>query len=193
MKRGQDGDENPQVDIMDIRCALQGDGAAYARLVRRYEAGIARQMWQFTRDRATLEDLVHDVFVEAYLSLPGYQGNAPFEHWLRRIATRTGYRYWKHAAREREKKAALETLRIETAHPERLAPSEAAECAFRMLAHLPPKDRLVLTLLYLEEWSVYEIAQCMGWSRTLVKVRAYRARQKLRAQLEAEGFGRNTV
>lgn len=193
MKRGQDVDANSQTDIKDIRDAIQGDGAAYARLIRRYESGIARQMWHFTRDRATLKDLVHDVFIEAFISLPGYQGKAPFEHWLRRIATRTGYRHWKNATREREKKAALEALRIEAVHLERLAPSEAAECAFHMLEHLPPKDRLVLTLLYLEEWSIFEIAQCMGWSRTLVKVRAYRARQKLRTQLEAEGFGRDTA
>ncbi|HDP33641.1 MAG TPA: RNA polymerase sigma factor [Candidatus Hydrogenedentes bacterium] len=190
MRREQHVDKNPQADIEDIGRALQGDGEAYAHLVRRYEAGIARQMWHFTRDRATRDNLVHDVFVEAYLSLPTYQGKAPFEHWLRRIATRTGYRHWKNEARDRERKTSLELLCSAAIYPERLTPSEAAECAFHMLENLPAKDRLVLTLLHIEEWNVDEIAQCMGWSRALVKVRAYRARRKLRAQLEAEGFGK---
>jgi len=57
-----------------------------------------------------------------------------------------------------------------------------------LLETLPPKDRLVLTLFYFEGWDMGEIAERVGWSRTLVKVRAHRARRKLRALLEEEGF-----
>ncbi len=57
-------------------------------------------MTRFTRDERMLEELVHDVFVEAYFSLDGYRGDAPFEHWLQRIATRVGYRYWTRRGRE---------------------------------------------------------------------------------------------
>jgi RNA polymerase sigma-70 factor (ECF subfamily) len=52
------------------------------------------------------------------------------------------------------------------------------------LEQLPPRDRLVLTLLYLESRSVAEAADLAGWSQTMVKVQAYRARGKLRKLLE---------
>jgi RNA polymerase sigma-70 factor (ECF subfamily) len=52
------------------------------------------------------------------------------------------------------------------------------------LEQLPPRDRLVLTLLYLESRSVAEAAELAGWSESMVKVQAHRARQKLRALLE---------
>ena len=51
----------------------------------------------FSRQPAVAEEMVQDVFVEAYLSLRGFRGSAPFAHWLQKIATRVGYRYWKRA------------------------------------------------------------------------------------------------
>ncbi len=84
----------------DLRAAADGDGDAYGRVIDRYQQTIARRMTRFTRDQRLLEELVHDVFVEAYFSLGGYRGDAPFEHWLQRIATRVGYRYWTRRGRE---------------------------------------------------------------------------------------------
>lgn len=66
-------------------------------------------------------------------------------------------------------------------------PSDTAEYVYRVLELLDPKDRLVLTLQYFEGCSTREIAERMGWTLSLVKVRAFRARRKLRALLlEAE-------
>ena len=176
-------------DRSDIAAALDGDERAFTRLVRRYEAEIAKQMWRFTRDPAVLEELTHEVFIEIYASLARFRGDAPLLHWMRRIATRTGYRHWKREARDRARRAALDTL-TNAPPPENPTPSEAAEFAYRALETLETKDRLVLTLLYFEECDTNEIAERMGWSRTLVKVRAHRARQKLKTQLEAAGYGR---
>jgi len=178
-------------DQRDIAGSLQGDGEAYARLVRRYQGEIARQMGRFTRDRAVLEELVQEVFVEAYMSLPGYKQKAPFLHWLRRIATRTGYRHWKKTARQWKENVELsDTLADPKVYSE---PSEAAEYLYGLLEQLNPADRLVLTLLYFEECDTYEIAERMGWSRTLVKVRAFRARNHLRNLLEQAGFRKEAV
>ena len=61
---------------------------------------------------------------------------------------------------------------------------DAADAAGRvhaLLAELPPRDRLVLTLIYLEGCSVSEAAEQAGWSQTMTKVQAHRARKKLRA------------
>ncbi len=177
-------------DREDIRASLRGDEDAYARLLARYENDVAAQMWRFTRNPQVHEELVHDVFVQAYLSLGGFRGAAPFLHWLRRIATRVGYAHWKLESRARDRQAAAKAefasapQSLETA-----TPSEAGEYVYRVLAQLPPKERLVLNLLYFEDCSTLEIAERTGWSRSLVKVRAYRARQKLKRLLEEAGIG----
>jgi RNA polymerase sigma-70 factor (ECF subfamily) len=176
-------------DRDDIALSLAGDEGAYARLVERYEHLIAQQMWRFTRDLSAHEELVQEVFVQAYLSLKSFKGTAPFEHWIRRIATRTGYRFWTVEARQRAREAPLEALSHEPATDAPATPSEAAEYLFTLLATLPPQDRLVLTLYYFEQCDTREIAARMGWTRTLVKVRAHRARAKLRRELEQAGYG----
>lgn len=176
-------------DRIDIRLSLEGDEDAFARIIKRYQRLIASQMWRFTRDKVELEELVADVFVEAYLSLKTFKGKAPFLHWLRKIATRVGYRFWKKKARDRDRKAELEeNRRFEISDAENETPTEAAEMLHGLLEKLDHKDRLVLTLMYFEDCDTKEIAGRTGWSRSLVKVRAFRARNKLKKMLEAEGF-----
>ena len=171
--------ETPDEGILtDVRAAMAGNGDAYARIIRRYQPAFARRMVRFTRDRAAVEELVHDVFVEAYYSLEKYRGDAPFEHWLQRIATRVGYRYWKRR-RDRTVPLSEETISVAVSDNSR----NAAADAVAVLEQLPPRDRLVLTLLYLESRSVAEAADLAGWSQTMIKVQAYRARHKLRKLL----------
>ena len=178
-------------DQQDIADSLAGNGEGYARLVRRYQDKVTAQMWRFTRDPVILDQLVQDVFVEAYLSLKGFRGRAPFLHWLRRVATRVGFRYWKSRARREVREAALKETSLDlTPAPETLAPVEAADTLYRLLGKLPPADRLVLTLFYLEQCDLNEISARAGWNRTLVKVRLHRARKKLKSLLEEAGMGR---
>jgi RNA polymerase sigma-70 factor (ECF subfamily) len=169
------------VDWADIQNSVNGDGQAFARLVNRYQDQIAAQMWRLSRQPSDCEQLVHDVFVEAYLSLKKYQGRAPFLHWLRKIATRVGYRYWKQQAKQRQRSAApLQDWHKTTAPPEGQTAEEAATLVHSLLVRLPPRDRMVLTLMYLEGCSVAEAAELSGWSQTMVKVQAHRARKKLK-------------
>ena len=91
-----------ETDLNDIQACLNGDDEAYRRLVQRYEQHIVRLMWRFTRDRTECEQLVQDVFVDAYFSLKSYKAQGPFLHWLSIIATRVGYRFWKQRYRSRQ-------------------------------------------------------------------------------------------
>jgi len=177
-------------DWLDVKASVQGDEDAYERLVRRYEKQITGLLWRFTRDPVQCEELVQQVFVEAYFSLKTYRGDAPLLHWLRRIATRTGYKFWREKAREPQEMPLPDFEIMEKIEAqedeERIDPAEAAAVLQALLARLPAPDRLVLTLLYFERCGTQEIAEQMGWSRAKVKTQALRARRKMKEIAERE-------
>jgi len=166
-----------ELDLSDIAAARTGDEAAFARLVSRHQSAVTAILWRFTREPARLEELVQDVFVEAYFGLDGYRGEAPLGHWLARLATRAGYRSWKKSPR-------LAPVPLEGIDPAASAedadPTAAGALVHALLERLPPAERLVLTLIYFDECSVQDVADRMGWSRAMVKMRAYRARRRLK-------------
>lgn len=175
------------VDRDDIRRVLGGDPDYYAQIVGRHQRAIALYMWRFTRDPAICEELVQTVFVQAYLSLGRFRGDAPFHHWLKKIATHVGFHHWKKKKRER----IWAPLLFESAHKResRTASIEDCDLLYHLLAQLTPNDRFVLTMIYFEEMETAEIAELMGSSQTLVRVRAHRARARLRKLLDAHHKG----
>jgi RNA polymerase sigma-70 factor, ECF subfamily len=184
-----DGQATDAPDEDLVRRSLLGDHDAYAQLIRRYQQPIAAYLWRFTTDRTAWEELTHEVFVEAYLALATYRARAPLLHWLKRIATRVGYRYWKQRQRQR-RSLSLDAL---SDAPVALAagntsPAEAHELVHRLLDCMAPRDRLVLTLTYLESHSTAEIAALTGWSRSMIKVQLHRARKRLARITQAMGI-----
>ncbi|MCG8585661.1 MAG: RNA polymerase sigma factor [Pirellulales bacterium] len=173
-------------DHQDVAASLGGDGEAFARLVDRYQNDVGRLMWRFTRDRVEWETLVQDVMVEAYVSLANYRQRGAFGGWLRTIATRVGYRFWKQRDRRREREAMNLAEWDAVAENDEVAVADTADLVHRTLAQMKPRDRLVLTLIYLEQCSIAECAERTGWSQAMVKVQAHRARGRLRKLLEKE-------
>jgi RNA polymerase sigma-70 factor (ECF subfamily) len=169
-------------DAEDITLSLKGDDNAYRRIIEKYQQQISRIMWKFSRDHRTHEELVQDVFVEAYLSLRTYKSKAPLENWLSRIATRVGYAYWK----QNKNKRTVEQIRLEQwdqmaqRASDSTDPTAAVELLDKLLEQLPPRDRLVITLRYLQECSVKETARRTGWTTAMVKVQSFRAKKKLK-------------
>jgi len=183
--------EATAADWDDVKLTRRGDSQAYRRLIERHQDRVARMLWRFSRNRRVHEELVQDVFVEAYLSLRGYNGKAPLAHWLARIATRVGYRYWKEKAR-RKGTEAFDLQEWDEAVGAGLAtgawePDHAGELLHQLLEQMSPRDRLVLTLRYLEQCDVVETARRTGWTKTMVKVQTLRARNRLRKLLEQSG------
>lgn len=165
----------------DIRKSLHGDADAYRRLIEQHQAAVGKLLWRFTRDPAEHEELVQQVFVDAYLGLRSYRGEAPFEHWLSRIAVRVGYALWRQKKRRK-------TVLLTDEHWKQLAQSEdpvsdsreAGALVHRLLERLPQRDRLVLTLRYLEQCDVAQTAYRLGWTPVRVRVQTHRAIEKLR-------------
>jgi RNA polymerase sigma-70 factor (ECF subfamily) len=142
------------------------------------------------------EDLAQEIFLKLFARLEQYEARAgvPFEHWVSRLAVRTCLDALRAKGRRPEvrwsdlgdgQKAWLEFMVADQGPAPDAAPGLARELLEKLLSQLPPADRLVITLLDLEEKSVKEITRLTGWSGTLVKVRAFRARRKLRKHAES--------
>jgi len=183
-----DRSRTSRIDAQDIADSLNGRQDAFERLVKRHQNTVSKWMWRFTRNRTVVEELVQEVFVQAWTSLSRFKGESEFRTWLFTIANRTGYAFWKKKAKEQAiAKEAAEYFQLQRQAD--MAPSEAAQVLYDLLAELPPRDRLVLTLVYFEDMDTKTIARITGWSRTMVKVQAHRARTKLKKILERAGFG----
>jgi RNA polymerase sigma-70 factor (ECF subfamily) len=171
-----------------ISAVLNGDTASFEPLVTKYQGRVFATARRYARRESEVEDIVQEVFLKAFQKLKGFRGDAPFEHWLMRLAVRTCYDFLRGHQRNRE------TTFTELTEPERdwldqfvVQPEGAGERADaarqlidKVLSRLSPPARLVITLLEIEERPVKEIAQMTGWSVTLVKVRAFRARAEMR-------------
>ena len=185
------------VDMEDARVLGQiraGDVDAYARLMTKYQGRVAGIVSGHA-PRERVSELTHEVFVRAYRSLAGYRGDSPFGHWLAKVAVRACHDFWRAEYRRRERPeselsdecrafveeaAALETSE---AAEETVSRREARELLAWAMDRLSPTDRMVVTLTHLEERPVAEAAELLGLSVPNVKVRAFRARKKLRELL----------
>jgi RNA polymerase sigma-70 factor, ECF subfamily len=174
---GSAGEGAVDLDAQDVPRARRGDDQAFEHIVRRYQHDVSLRLRKFSRDPLVHEELVQETFVQAFLGLRGYRGDAPLIHWLHRIAVRVGYRFW----REQRSRPVHATLDAHTLPAP--TPRERVQLD-HVLERLSPRDRLVLTLMHLEDRSVEETAALTGWSQPMVKVQAYRARRRLRTLME---------
>ncbi len=143
--------------------------------------------------RASEEDLVQSVFVKVFTKLDQFGGAVPLEHWVSRIAVNTCLNQishekirpeFRHADLSEDEVAVIENLATESGDLPAEQSLASRELVEKMLAKLNPADRLVINLLHMEGRSVEEVKQVTGWSTALVKVRAFRARQKMKKHLE---------
>ena len=182
-----------------IAAVLKGDAASFEPLIVKYSPRVFATARRYARRESEVEDIVQEVWMKSFQKLSSFRGDAPFEHWLMRLAVHTCYDFLRGHQRNRE------TTFTELSEPETdwldrfvAAPERADEHADaakqligRLLDQLSPPARLIITLLEIEDRSVKEIAQMTGWSATLVKVRAFRARkemQKLLAKMTKDKY-----
>jgi RNA polymerase sigma-70 factor (ECF subfamily) len=174
-----------------IAAVLKGDAASFEPLIERYSPRVFATARRYARRESEVEDIVQEVWLKSYQKLGSFRGEAPFEHWLMRLAVRTCYDFLRSHQRNRE--AAFSDLSEPEEdwlerfihHPESAQDDAAAarQLVQRVLQQLTPPARLVITLLEIEDRSVKEISRLTGWSVPLVKVRAFRARAEMRKVL----------
>jgi len=182
--------DNTPTDERLIKAVLSGDDEAFTELIRRHKRKIFLIVAKFARDNDELDDVSQEIFVKMYQGLNKYRGDAPFEHWLSKLAVNACYDMLRKRQRDADK-VPLESVEFSLSGPDSQdrRGRDAWDILRRALTRLCPEDRLVITLLNLEERSVREISDLTGWSESKVKVRAFRARKELKKILENSNEG----
>ncbi|MCX6916051.1 MAG: RNA polymerase sigma factor [Verrucomicrobia bacterium] len=184
----------PEFDVTACvkRVRLRDEESARA-LFRHLYPLVARLVHSHLPQRTSAEDLVQTVFMKMFASLDSFSGTVPLEHWVSRIAINTCLNQlaaekarpelrWADLSEEQ-----AQALEATTAAQAELDPTQnlaSREIVEKLLAQLAPTDRLLMTLLHLEGRSVDEVRQITGWNVPVIKVRAFRARRKLRKHFE---------
>ena len=183
---------------LDFELAQQaqgGDESAFAEIVRRYSPRVFSVANRFFRQRALVEEAAQEVFLKAFTQLDSYEGRGSMEGWLTRIATNTCLNMVRSAKRRPELAVAdltddenhwLDTNAGHTGDEPQSVEDKvvASDLADRLLGTLPAEDQVALFMIDGENASVKEVAEATGWSESKVKVRAFRARRKLRETME---------
>ena len=169
------------------------DQAAARELVEHLHPLVIRIVRSHLPRRVSEEDLAQEIFMKMFTRLAQYQGAVPFPHWVSRIAVTTcidhlraqkrrpEFRWADLSENEAEVLDAVMTNENDVAANDSFA---AHELVHKLLDQLKPDDRLVIQFLDLEQKTVAEICALTGWNTSLVKVRAFRARRKLRKLFE---------
>jgi RNA polymerase sigma factor (sigma-70 family) len=176
-------------DIELIDLTLAGDQSAYADLVKRHQRFVFTLALRFTKTREDAEEIAQDCFIKAYRSLDAFQRQSKFSTWLYSIVYTTAM-------------TALRKKRVETASIDdenTFIQVESQNSSFdvnnaenrsrsfyvnQAIAQLLPDDAMIITLFYNGEQSLEEIGQTMGIDPNTVKVKLFRARQRLKEKLE---------
>ena len=184
----------PELDVAAcVRRVRQRDEDAARQLLNHLYPLVMKLIRAHLPRRTSEEDLAQTVFMKIFGNLEQYSGAVPLEHWVSRIAINTCLNQlrvekvrpelrWSDLSEEETH--VLETLastRSDLPPSERIASRDLVD---KLLETLTPADRLVIRLLHLEERSVDEVKTLTGWNRSVIKVRAFRARQKMRKRLE---------
>ena len=176
-------------DLELIEQTLAGNQSAYADLVKRHQRFVFTLAMRFAKGREDAEEIAQDCFIKAYRSLANFQRQSKFSTWLYRIVYTTAM------TSLRKKRIATDSIDDENTYMQVESQSSgydvnSAENKSRSfylteaIDQLLPDDAMIITLFYKGEQSLEEIGQTMGMEATTIKVKLFRARQRLKEKLE---------
>jgi len=168
---------------------LTGNQAAYAELVKRHQRFVFTLALRYAKIREDAEEIAQDTFIKAYRSLASFKGQSKFSTWLYSIVYTTAMTFL------RKKRVDTDSIddennfvKIENqASAYDVNSAETRSRSFYLdqaIGQLLPDDAAIITLFYKGEQSLEEIALAMGMETNTVKVKLFRARQRLREKLE---------
>ena len=172
-----------------IEQTLAGDQSAYADLVKRHQRFVFTLAMRFAKSREDAKEIAQDCFIKAYRSLGTFQRQSKFTTWLYSIVYTTAM------TTLRKKRIATDSIDDEetfiqvenkpSGHDENNVENKSRSFYLsQAIDQLLPDDATIITLFYKGEQSLEEIAQTMGIEANTVKVKLFRARQRLKDKLE---------
>lgn len=186
------------VDATDqelVRATMQGNMAAYDEIVRRYQQALAASLYHLCKNQTDLEDLVQETFIRTYHKLHKWTPKAPLMSWIRRIGYNLSYDYLRKQKRnplanrrdqidseQDERQPELQIVDNATTADEK---SDRSDLMQWLLGQLKPDEAMLVTMMYVEQLAVLEIADRLGWGESKVKVKIFRTRKKLKKLFES--------
>lgn len=181
-------DEAPNLGVLIAQTQAGNEEAARLLLNQLYPL-VLKLVRAYRSRRTAEEDLCQIVFLQIFRNLKQFSGKVPLEHWVSRITINTCL---KQIASERvrpeiryadltEDQAKLVSwLASSTSEQPQCEKNAARELVEFLVSQLEPKEKLIIQMMHIEERTLDEIKALTGWSSALIRVRAFRARQKLR-------------
>ena len=182
----------PDEDRILVERAQNGDREALGELFVRHSQMVRRLLASVIGATDELDDLVQDVFIQVYRSLPGFRGDARFSTWLHQVTVYAAYNYLRKPRRrwvptEPEVFASIKGPDGEEPH-ERLYGGETLRRLHQILDTIKPKKRIAFILFAVEGHSVGEVAQMVGAPVPTVKSRIWFARRELRKKARRDPY-----
>ncbi|GGB24624.1 RNA polymerase sigma factor [Mucilaginibacter rubeus] len=176
-------------DIELIEQTLAGNQFAYADLVKRHQRFVFTLALRFAKGREDAEEIAQDCFVKAYRSLASFQGQSKFSTWLYSIVYTTAMTFLRKKRVDThsidDEGTFVQVENHESAYDTNNAENKSRSYYLNQaIEQLLPDDATIITLFYKGEQSLEEIAQTMGIETNTVKVKLFRARQRLKEKLE---------
>ncbi|MGH9344488.1 MAG: RNA polymerase sigma factor [Terriglobia bacterium] len=186
--------QDPQ-EIEWIHRAQQGEEEAFRLLVEKYQRRVLSLVFHLVRQQNDVEDLAQEVFVKIFRAIRSYNFRASFGAWVSRITVNHCYDYLRRQRSSRltyywqlpeERRQMLEAGI--TPHRDEGPTLEddavAKDLVTKLLDRAPAEDRIVLVMKEVENLSVEEIGEILGWTVSKVKVRLHRARKRMVADMK---------
>lgn len=176
------------VDFALIERAKQGDASAFNQIVLAYRKRILGTIARLIGRPEDVEDVGQDVFLRLYYSLDQLRAPEVFEPWLYRLTVNAAYDYLRRSRRRHEPRMAdLTEQHVQSADAAaggRLQEEEERKTKLRefvqyLLGSVSEEDRLLLTLKEVEGLSLKELEKIYGVNENALKVRLFRARQRV--------------
>jgi RNA polymerase sigma factor (sigma-70 family) len=170
-------------DLLIINRIVAGEQNLYAGLVDRYKSYVYTITYKILLNRPEAEEAAQDAFIKAFNNLANFHRDAKFSTWLYRIAFNTAISYKR---KHRHTFQSIENAIIAHSGDGEGALERSDKKKFLTMAmqKLGEADRTALSLFYLEEFSLEEIAEIMSMQANTIKVRIHRARQRVADELK---------
>lgn len=177
-----------QEDHYYLEQTREGNLHSFGMLVSKHERKVFTLCLRMLKNHEESEEAAQDAFVKAYQHLPSFSGNSKFTTWLYRIA----YNECLGRLRKRKIEVSLVEEVTEEKNPpvdwqnglELLIQEEREKLIKTSLEKLSSQEAAILTLFYLEEFSIKEISKVTGLSESNVKVNLHRGRKNLSTLLQ---------